>query len=400
MISSFDAHRDLSTYLGDPTVARALRAWAHDHALTVATPSESWRRHGGSGALLARVRVTDVAGDHRSSDLLLKVCSPGSPAGEAENHEKAWQLSPAFARHHLFRQVFPARVLRDGRVLMFLGSSDSLANDKTLGELPNHLLMDCATATIRLILEEWNVGAKRWKSATVAELAWLELRGALDKGRSAYDWTRRAGFSVVGPSTDAPLHFGDRSGPLASLLRRGSEIGRMNLRYVYGNTHGDLHLDNVIVPFMPDGVPDFERIRLIDLSGFSPSAPLTRDLATLLLSCVLRAIRAGITAAEASTLLDSLTSVRPTPGDSYRVHSLALSGALDVLYSLRSAALAHFEVDVRPALHSQYLVSLIAQALIYTSYGNVGHEWQEWYFQLAVSAAEKFIAFCISDEAI
>ncbi|WP_285552609.1 hypothetical protein [Actinoplanes regularis] len=393
MISSFDADNDLAAYLGDSVVASALEAWAGGHALRVAVPPEPWRRRGGSGALLVRVRVTRIAGDRGPSDLLMKVCSPGSPAGEPAIHERAWQLSPTFARRHLFRQAFPATILQDGRVLMYLDSSESLVDDRTLGELPIRLLVDCATATIRLVWGEWNGRTRRREVSTVADVLRCELRGAFDKGRSAYRWLQQAGFDVEDAQVQALSDASAQLNAMVSLLVRGSELGQRKLEYFCGNSHGDLHLDNVIVPFGPDESPDPGRIKLIDLSGFSPTAPLTRDLATLLTSCALKVVRKGVTPAETSALVDALTASRPTAVTSCRAESPAVKDMLGVLHAVRSAALAEFDADLQHLLHAQYLLSLIAQAITYTSYRNIGHFGRRWYFELGISAAERFVAF-------
>src|SRR5262245_2806473 len=125
---------DLGRYIDDPPAARAIEAWAREKAAAVEVPDEPWRRRGGSGAILARLRIH--VGEHGPLDILVKVCSQGSPAHEPENHEVAWALSPGFAERHLLRQVFAPKVMNDGRALMFLKTSQALLHGRTLGELP------------------------------------------------------------------------------------------------------------------------------------------------------------------------------------------------------------------------------------------------------------------------
>ena len=53
---------------------------------------------------------------------------------------------------------------------------------------------------------------------------------------------------------------------------------------VLGNAHGDLHLQNILLPMTPIQPEEF---RLIDLSGYGADAPLARDPMHLLLSTLL-----------------------------------------------------------------------------------------------------------------
>ena len=52
----------------------------------------------------------------------------------------------------------------------------------------------------------------------------------------------------------------------------------------FGRAHGDLHLDNIFVPLVPN--VDAGAYRLIDLSEFSERAPLCRDIPHLLLATI------------------------------------------------------------------------------------------------------------------
>jgi hypothetical protein len=158
----------------------------------------------------------------------------------------------------------------------------------------------------------------------------------------------------------------------------------MHLEYLEGSTHGDLHLDNVIIPWPDDSAPNIEHLRFIDLSAFNDSAPLTRDIATLILSCVSRSMRSGLDADKHESLISLLTD-----HDGKSANCLP-EPLVDTVMKISQAA------DFLPnhwkrKWHAQYLLSLQAQSLIYTSYDNVGEHSRRWFFRLAAHAAESFL---------
>jgi hypothetical protein len=374
---------DLDQYLDDPQVTQAVRSWARDEGLLVTVPVAPWRQLGGSGALLVRLHIFPSATRRRPADVLLKVCSAGSPAREPINLRRAWQDSPDFAARHLFRQLYAPAIMADGRVLMFLDSSDSLTSAVTLGQLPSAARLDGCIATTRLVLGDWNSSTTcQHRALTVQQFLRMELRGVLDRGRSAYNWAADAGLiSAVA----ARVMAGDADDGLNDMARYFQlESGlATKVDFLAGRSHGDLHVDNVIVPCPPDGGFDFDRIRLIDLSAFDPRAPLTRDIAALLLSLIFSAVRSGALSTQGPSLVDILTSAAPRAA----AHLTSLQHAV---LSVRSSAIAQVETRLRELFHRQYLLSLIAQSIIYTSYRNAGDSGRRWYLLLGSAAAEAY----------
>jgi len=384
---------DVGLYLEDPVAVQALEAWARDQIVSVEIPDEPWRRHGGSGALLARLRIVPITGSRGPSDVLMKLCSVGSAAREPMNHDEAWTRSPIFADRHLFRQVFASQVVEDGRVLMFLDSSETLSNRRTLGELPATLRPDGAAATTRLVLREWNSPAT-WQRGSMPADAFLrtELRGAMEQGRSAYRWAEHAGLLADGLDWIGTANRGHRRTPNPMRLPQvDSIVSRLPVKYLSGNSHGDLHMDNIIIPLAADGSLEHEQIRLVDLSGFDPSAPLSRDVATLLLSSILPTVRAGVSRAETCKLVRMLTA---TDLVAARTDEPVAAG---VVRAVRAAAMAGLDADLQRMFHAQYLLSLVAQTIIYTSYSNVGPAGQQWYFALGTEAAMAFMNYAQCD---
>jgi hypothetical protein len=62
-----------------------------------------------------------------------------------------------------------------------------------------------------------------------------------------------------------------------------------------------------------------------------------------------------------------------------------------IVHAVRHAATIGLNTDLQHIFHVQYLLSLVAQTIIYTSYSNVGLLGQHWYFALGVEAAKAFM---------
>ncbi|MFC7707171.1 hypothetical protein [Micromonospora lupini] len=377
---------DLDRYVGDSPVMQALEAWAQDRSLAVEVPSVPWRRRGGSGALLVRLRVRSSRRIAKPTDMLMKICARGSPANEPANHERAWLHAPAFAGQHLFMQVFPSVELDDGRTLMFLESPQAFSDARTLGELPAALQADGAGATIRLVFQEWNKPSSLRRITTSARsFLHLELGCLSQEKDSARTWSCHVCPPFV--ETDAPdLRVQGNLLPsrLIQRLMSNFHLRDRSIEYVAGHSHGDLHLNNIIVRPTIGPEVSFHNIRLIDLSGYSPSAPLSRDLAALLLSSVLSTVRNGMPDSQSQALIHALVTENPTSLAAYR------SAATATVQAIRSAALRSLDSHHRRIFHEQYLLSLLSQAILHTSYSNVGRSGHRWYLTLGISAADAF----------
>lgn len=374
---------DLDRYFDDLEATRAVSSWAVEHDLLVTVPATAWRRRGGSGALLVRLHLSPAAAPQKSLDVVLKVCSAGGPAQEPANHLRAWQESPDFAARHLYRQRYPPVVMADGRVLMFLDSSESLATSMTLGQLPQAVQPHGLAATIRIVLGDWNPPAGRQRRVlSVEQFLRMELRGVLERGRSAYTWASDIGLL---PGTAARFDTEDAADGLHDTVRhlRLEPVHGSTVAFLAGRSHGDLHVDNVIVPRVPGDGFDFDRVRLIDLSAFEPMAPLSRDVAALLLSLMFPAVRSGALPASPPSLVHALTSASPAA----TAHRTFVE---DAVLSVRRSAVAQIDPGLHGMFHRQYLLSLIAQSIIYTSYSNAGDNGRRWYFSLGAAVADAY----------
>ncbi|WP_217552639.1 hypothetical protein [Streptomyces sp. GbtcB6] len=380
----------LDAYLADRTVADALRAWARDHELIVSVPDTPWRRSGGTGAQLVSLDLlrysNDRMGAYRQS-VIVKVCAKGDYSAEPQRHKAAWEANPEFSKKYLVGQPYDSVVLPDGRSMMFQEANFDVGLTCTLGELSVAYQAAGCRRAFSLILQEWNVPLGfQQKTLNVDEYLKLELRHAMSPGRSAYEWVKNAHL-LHGDRYFPHPAAGESSRDLPNPIRIASEffgLKDFQVTYFAGYSHGDLHLDNLVVSRTVAEGPDLDVMQFIDLSGFAEDAPLARDVVTLALSCVFRSLRDGLEGAQREELVNFLVDgvegscpglpipLRDTLAEVMYVSSLFLQGG--------------------ELWHAQYLLSLLAHALVYTSYENVGESGRRWFFYLAARAAESFLA--------
>jgi tetratricopeptide (TPR) repeat protein len=316
------------------------------------------------------------------------------PAGmeqEPGRHEAAWHSNENFSEQHFARQPVPPFPVGDDdeRFLLLQEVAGDLIDYRPLNEASPVLRAEVGAAVVRLMLRSWN--GKRWPErpeisrAIVANYLGWELRTKIGE---IEDWAVGKGLASRGQEwIDGP---GERLPNPIGMVLTGLSVHRVIVDYIWGLTHGDLHQGNVLVPYseLMSGEPvealSPSRIRLIDLAGFDPAAPLTRDLVTLSLSLVAVEFGGGrgMDDSEAllQTLLDGGTSRRPLTGLAGRVRVL-----LSAVDSVPGSLLGEWR--------AQYLLSLLAGALAHTTYENVGDTGRRWFFTLAARAAAEFVKF-------
>src|SRR5262249_28790466 len=148
--------------------------------------------------------------------------------------------------------------------------------------------------------------------------------------------------------------------PFALLDGRGSGAD-CRVQFIAGRTHGDLHEDNVLVSRV-EGVADAEGFRLVDLSTFEEAGPLSRDLAMLTVSALVRRV-GDLSHGQREALLHHLVG-RTTDGNG-DVPAEAIAFVDTVRYDDRpDLAAAGFEEN----WSEQVLLSLVAAALLHLSF--------------------------------
>ncbi|MGW1165791.1 hypothetical protein [Streptomyces sp. NPDC002550] len=364
-------------YLFDDELAsKALVAWARKgvHGRSVRPFKPLWQPLGqsASGALLTAVVVRPTPGV-----VVVKVSAPGQE-DEGRNHADAHET----AKDHVTKPLPWSWPVQDGRMLTFQSpATGSLREVRAMAALErDELPAGCAHLT-KWLLTEWNKGPGGGTSdcRPVGELLREELGALVSSGGSALAYGSRIG----GLEADTPwirVDGLDLPNPLA--LATG-DTGRPELDVVRGRAHGDLHLHNVLVPFR-EGRARFEEFQLIDLATFSDNAPLSRDVAMLLMSALAPTARAQPTD-EGDALLRHL--VRPHERYLRRI----TPAASDLVRAVRETCGDVSKGGLYDVWIPQFLFSLVATGLRFSTYENLGDGGRWWYFRLAAHAGGELL---------
>src|SRR5262245_13022943 len=367
----------------DDAVCAAIAEWTEGTARPVWLPSRRWRRSGYTGSELVAVVVGGVRGPYGrgGEKLVLKVCPPGRFAAETSRHEEAWASNVDFAERHFVRQRFTRYPVRDGRFLMFQEMAGNLSEIRTLSALPDDQRPAALRYATDMILTDWNRALKEPRTTTVADYFRMEIGAALDETRSARRWAEAAG--IVNPPVGWILIDEDQECcPLPNPILDPDAafgIGNREIDYLVGLAHGDLHLDNLLVRAPKGRPPRLAKMQVIDLSGFQAEAPITRDPVTLMLSALLHAVP-DLPGDQAEALLSYVVS--PEAEAPHRLPRVLADTVWSIYQTAADAAGTWYD-----EWRAQYLLSLQAQALLYTSYDNARVRGRWWYFRLAARAA-------------
>jgi hypothetical protein len=386
-----DVPDPLADFLDAP-VAAALQKWAQRAGGTVSLPSQRWKSGGSTGAILTAIFLELSGPDGRPTihKRILKVL-PARMEQEAGRHEAAWHSNEEFSAKHFARQPAVCFPVGDGdqRFLMLQEIAGDLVDYRPLKEVSPQLRAEVGAAVVRLILQSWN--GKRWPEhpersrALVSDYLRWELRTKIGE---IEDWAAGNGLAARGQQ----WIDGDEErlpNPIG-MVQTGLSVHRVIVDYLWGLTHGDLHQGNVLVPYVerPPGelaeplTP--QQIRIIDLAGFDPAAPLTRDVVTLSLSLAAVEFGSGHGVGDAEELVQTLVS-----GGERRRAANGVAGQVRAVLSAADSVPA----PLRGEWRAQYLLSLLAGALAHTTYDNVGDDGRRWFFHLAARAAAEFIEF-------
>ncbi|MEU6073326.1 hypothetical protein [Micromonospora sp. NPDC047074] len=381
-----DGLDDLENYAPDATVAAALRDWAELLGGTVQRPRRPRRARGYTPALLFTIILKVPGGPGRliGRKLLVKVLpAAGAARREPARHELALLSCPTFAERHLVRQPYRPYPLTDGRYLMFQEVANGADDMVTLHDLDDEESVSVIRIVHDRMLNGWNSGGRQTAEATVAEYVQREL-AALDALDAVHEATRDLGL----PGAEEPwLEWAGEQmlpNPLQT-VEPGSPFDTEEIDYLYGNSHGDLHGGNVLVPRDAEGRLTPDDFRLVDLNTFDDTAPLTRDLATLMLTTVLRRV-ADLPPDQAEALTRHL--IFPTTPQRPRRLPPVLADLVEAGRQVGDAFARRD--DWVPEWRAQYLLSLLCQALTCCTYDNVPAAARRWCFVLAAWALEAY----------
>ncbi|MYS23344.1 hypothetical protein GA0115240_152213 [Streptomyces sp. DvalAA-14] len=374
------AAADLAAVFGrDRAAGDALVEWARDggHGGTVRPVSPRWLPLAASGtdALLGAVTVTPGPGD-----VVVKVCPP-ELRREATAHARAERT----AAGKVAKQAFAPWPLADGRLLTFqTPAGGSLRSVVALAQLRSQELSAACTCVVTWLLTGWNQGMENAEAVPVA--ASRLLAGELDALVAAGGSVLAYGDRVRAPGPDADWIEVDGAvlpNPLAMVAGRPG-LPDPEVLVVRGHAHGDLHLDNVLVP-RRKGRPQPDAFQLIDLTTYTADAPLGRDVAMLLLSVVADWLRQGLPPGQELALLRYL--VAPSEEDRDRI----VPELLELVDAVLDTCAGLVKDGWRDIWNNQFLLCLQAAALRFTTYDDSGDKGRWWYFRLAAHAGAELL---------
>ncbi|MFG1872282.1 tetratricopeptide repeat protein [Micromonospora arborensis] len=360
-------HQDsLAKVLGE-VPADAVRAAFRDRNLTIRPDPSGWKAHGFTGAKLVAVVVEHACADNEVPQrCIAKVSPPSAAVPENAQHAAANQHGgdSTFTRDHMVAIAFDPVRCPTGEIVSFQHLAGIDFDSMTvLSRVRDQQLADVCRQVRRGLLEEWTGRAFQVLEMTVPELLRSEL------GDLASSWVVSADTSWIMTDDDGAF-----PNPLALLNDDALLMARPEPRIV-GHVHGDLHQDNILVPENTGRGPSADRYRLVDLATFRSSAPLTRDLATLLISLIAHRVKKLDQAA-----INGLLQFVPAPGNQ---PTDAPTDLASVIQALSDPGEAPFASTWRGPWNKQMRVSLLAQAVRHSTYESVGPTGRWWCLRLA-----------------
>ncbi|WP_198358136.1 tetratricopeptide repeat protein [Streptomyces fildesensis] len=280
---------ELTREFGNAAVASAIIESLLENGLEIRSGSIETRRRGYTGARLAKAQLANVKGPPKPRWCVIKFCPPVPVNRQREGglHSAALQEAPTeFRQRHLTEIAFPPVTCPQGVLVI----GQSIADGIPLGIVELDQLADACKTIWGEMLFGWTGDWYDSEQSTVAELLKCELGDSFKVGGWLRGWAQHRG--LLEP---AFLKLPDEKEPLPNpwrLFDEDTPATRRKIDYLVGRTHGDLHGDNVLVP-RHDGTVDPAGFRLIDLATYNARAPLSRDLATLLISLCWREIGAS-----------------------------------------------------------------------------------------------------------
>ncbi|MEV7081947.1 hypothetical protein AB0N88_25980 [Streptomyces sp. NPDC093516] len=313
--------------------------------------------------------------------LVVKVVPDGAPGREAEALADALAAVPEFSRRHLSGQAFAPLYLADGRSVLFQEiAGGSLRDAVPAGSLGGKDMTGVIEHVVSGLLTEWNGPALRQavpEPVTVSDFLRRELGTVWTGGGSLHAFGRDLG--VFAPSPPWLYSYG-KAVPNPYLMVEGTSpaLPDPTVRVLRGLGHGDLHLDNVLVP-RNEKVPQADAYRLIDLCTFSRDADLARDAATLLLSALVPFVSHEPAPEQRRALLRFIVD----PDATHR--ALIVPEAVARVEAVRAPARAAMQ-RWRDPWDVQFLLSLAAGSLLFTTYTGIGEAGRTWFACLAAHA--------------
>ncbi|MGN9908614.1 hypothetical protein ACTMTJ_13810 [Phytohabitans sp. LJ34] len=364
----------LATAFRDEAAATMLVERLYHDGLAIDPESIKALPSGNTGARLVEVVLRKRTGSPSPRRRVVKLCPPGPFGRELENptHLAALDEAPLpFRESHLTETAFsPVFSDRDWVV-----TGQMFAAGRPLSSLRTEEQIEACRTIREALLRQWTGDDYDTRTVTLAALVRRELRDNLETGRWLHGWAR--GRSLLdAPSVKVPGEDGALPNPF-HLFGPDSPVTGRQVRHLVGRAHGDLHADNILIPDR-DGVPHPAAFRLIDLSTYDGLAPLSRDVAALMMSLITPRAGASGDPDVRNALLDYLLTDHGDKGLARRVPAVMID-IVDVLRSVQEDFVREFEAD----WHCQIKVSLLAQAMFHAAYASGTDGARSWSLRLA-----------------
>ncbi|WP_435153370.1 hypothetical protein [Micromonospora aurantiaca (nom. illeg.)] len=329
---------------------------------------------GYTGARLVVVTLRKRGASPKPRRCVLKLCPPGPFGRDKENTKHQAALDDAgstFSADHLVKTAFDPVFCDRGWVI----TGQEYAHGRPLASLRFEEQIEACRTVRAVLLDQWT-GSNHYdmRSLTLAELVREELRGGLASGEWLQGWARELtllshpNMLVLGEDGLLPNPF--------QLFGPGSPYTGPVMSHLVGRTHGDLHADNILIP-VQDGTPVPAEFRLIDLAAYHARAPLSRDVAALLMALLVR--RAGDCDLRIQdALLDYLLNDHRDNVLAQRVPP-EVAELVDVLRTPTEEFVREWQDD----WHAQLKVSVLAQAMLHAAYSSGTGGAQAWALRLA-----------------
>lgn len=364
---------ELTREFGKADVASAIIESLRGNGFRIRSGTIESLSSGYSGARLAWALVEHAKGKPEPRSCVIKYCPSVllKHEREGQRHSDALQEAPEEFRRHLAEIAFPMASCSQNAFVVGQFKVDGIP----LGKVdPDKLPNVCKTIWRRMLLN-WTGDEYDSESTTLAGLLTCELGDGFKTGGWLHSRARECGLL-----TPDLLQLPGESEPLPNpwrLFAMDTPATRRKIHCLVGRTHGDLHGDNVLVPVY-DGIVEADRFRLIDLATYDGRTPLSRDLATLLISLCWREI-GGSSASTQSTFLSYLER------DKHGKHGGMPGRVRKIIDALREPAF-QFVVDKHgdpEQWHTQLKVSLLAQAMLHSMYDGGTPDARRWCARLA-----------------
>ena len=371
------ALEELTRVFGDAEVASTIIEALRDNGMEIKSGTAEQLSRGHTAARLAKVELANVDGPPKPRSCVIKYCPPAgtSDRRESRRHKAAYNESPDEIRvRHLADFAFPPVACPEGALVI----GQFAATGVPLGAITVAELGAACEVIWTEVLEKWAGRDYDSVRSTLGDLLEAELGGCFRTGGWLHEWALARGLL----GTDQ-LQLPGEDGPLPNpwrLFAEGRPETRADIRYLAGRTHGDLHGDNVLVPVRNGRVyaADF---RLIDLATYDKRAPLSRDLATLLVSLSWREIGECSSDNQSAFLSYLERGYRDE-----RLDGIVPGQVRKIIDAVREPA---FTFVVKQGQWDedrwfrQVRVSLLAQAMLHSTYGSGTEEARRWCSRLA-----------------